>query len=57
MIAEKENALSPQSVGIKPPKVDPTNTPIHINVFADIAQSILYICLVIQCAHVDVYTG
>jgi len=35
MIDAKENALSPQSIGMKLPRVDPTKTPIHINVFAD----------------------
>jgi len=35
IIEEKENILLSQSEGIKPPTVDPPNTPIQIRVFVD----------------------
>ena len=38
MIEAKEKALSPQSIGIKLPAVEPMNTPIHIRLLGDIRK-------------------
>ena len=39
-IEDMEKVLLPQSMGMAPPTVDPTNTPIHMSVFGFMAFSI-----------------